>query len=219
MFHSIAGYHKTTKELMVIKTLDTAATKQQSENLQTLIAAAQSGNKQALLQLCENFSPLLKSEARREMFFKSLGRDAEGIAVVAFIELVLKYDGADFTNWPGFARCKVHFALFDAMEKQGRIWENEVTLDTASEEGVELLDNCCPDEGHLDELARLLLSLELSEALTQLSGIQRQVLQLLFLQGLKPVEVAQKLDCSVRNISKHRTKGLAQLRTLLKQNS
>lgn len=139
--------------------------------------------------------------------------------MVAFIELVLKYDGADFTNWPGFARCKVHFALFDAMEKQGRIWENEVTLDTASEEGVELLDNCCPDEGHLDELARLLLSLELSEALTQLSGIQRQVLQLLFLQDLKPVEVAQKLDCSVRNISKHRTKGLAQLRTLLKQNS
>lgn len=78
--------------------------------------------------------------------------------------------------------------------------------DTASEEDVELPDNGCPNDGRLDELTRLLLSLELSEALTQLSGSQQQVLQLLFLQGLKPVEAAQKLDCSVRNIVKHSTR-------------
>ena len=59
------------------------------------------------------------------MFYRSLGKDAEGIAVLAFIELVLQYKGADFENWPGLARCKVHFAVFDAMQKQGRIWENE----------------------------------------------------------------------------------------------
>lgn len=62
------------------------------------------------------------------MFYRSLGKDAEGIAVLALIELILKYDGADFANWPGLARCKVHFALFDAMQKQGQIWENEAQV-------------------------------------------------------------------------------------------
>ena len=101
--------------------------------MKALITAAQAGDKAALLQLCADFKPLLKSEARREMFYRSLGKDAEGIAVLAFIELVLQYKGADFENWPGLARCKVHFAVFDAMQKQGRIWENETQTDTDSE--------------------------------------------------------------------------------------
>lgn len=79
--------------------------------LQLLITAAQSGDRQALLQLCEDFSPLLKSEAHREMFYRSLGKDAEGIAVLALIELILKYDGADFANWQGWraVRCILPF--------------------------------------------------------------------------------------------------------------
>lgn len=195
---------------MVIKSLS-----EQSERLQTLITAAQSGDKAALLQLCEDFKPLLQSEARREMFYRSLGKDAEGIAALTFIELVLKYNGADFENWPGLARCKVHFALFDAMQKQGRIWENEAQIDTGSEAGIDLLDTGLADMARLDELARLLLSLELQEALRQLSAEQQQILTLLFLDDLKPKEVAGRLGCSVRNITKHRLKALDRLRQLL----
>ena len=195
---------------MVIKSLP-----EQPERLKTLIAAAQAGDKKALLQLCEAFKPLLQSEARREMFYKSLGRDAEGIAVLTFIELVLKYNGVDFENWPGLARCKVHFALFDAMQKQGKIWENEAQTDTDSEAGIDLLDTGCSAVERLDELARLLLSLELQEALNQLSAEQRRVLTLLFLDGLKPAEAAGRLGCSVRNITKHRLKALAKMRQFL----
>ena len=195
---------------MVIKSLS-----EQSERLQTLITAAQSGDKAALLQLCEDFKPLLQSEARREMLYRSLGKDAEGIAALTFIELVLKYNGADFESWPGLARCKVHFALFDAMQKQGRIWENEAQIDTGSEAGIDLLDTGLADTARLDELARLLLSLELQEALRQLSAEQQQILTLLFLDDLKPKEVAGRLGCSVRNITKHRLKALDRLRQLL----
>ena len=175
--------------------------------LQLLITAAQSGDRQALLQLCEDFSPLLKSEARREMFYRSLGKDAEGIAVLAFIELVLQYKGADFENWPGLARCKVHFAVFDAMQKQGRIWENEAQTDTDGEAGIALLETGCAAGERLDELARFLLSLELQEALRQLT--------LLFLDDLKPTEVAGRLGCTVRNVTKHRLKALDKMRQLL----
>ena len=111
------------------------------------------------------------------MFYRSLGKDAEGIAVLAFIELILKYDGADFANWPGLARCKVHFALFDAMQKQGQIWENEAQVDTDSAAGTELLESCRDADGSLDELARLLLSLDLQEALRQLNPAQLRCAQ------------------------------------------
>ena len=183
--------------------------------LRRLISAAQNNDKNALLQLCEDFKPLLQSEARREMFYRSLGKDAEGIAALTFIELVLKYNGADFENWPGLVRCKVHFALFDAMQKQGRIWENEAQIDTGSEAGIDLLDTGLADTARLDELAQLLLSLELQEALRQLSAEQQQILTLLFLDDLKPKEVAGRLGCSVRNITKHRLKALDRLRQLL----
>lgn len=131
------------------------------------------------------------------MFYRSLGKDAEGIAVLAFIELVLQYKGADFENWPGLARCKVHFAVFDAMQKQGRIWENETPTDTDSEAGIALLETGCAAGERLDELARFLLSLELQEALRQLSAEQRKILTLLFLDDLKPTEVAGRLGCTL----------------------
>ena len=187
----------------------------QAEHLQRLITAAQNNDKAALLQLCEDFKPLLQSEARREMFYRSLGKDAEGIAALTFIELVLKYNGADFENWPGLARCKVHFALFDAMQKQGRIWENEAQINTGSEAGIDLLDTGLADTARLDELARLLLSLELQEALAQLGTEQRRILLLLFIDDLKPAEAARRLHCTVRNITKHRLKALDRLRELL----
>ena len=186
-----------------------------AQALQLLITAAQAGDNGALLKLCRDFKPLLQSEARREMFYKSLGRDAESIAVLAFIELVLKYKGADYLNWPGYARCKVHFALFDAMEKQGRIWENETQIDTGSEACIDLLDSGYSAAGALDELAQLLLSLDLQTALAQLNEQQRRILLLLFVNDLKPAEAARRLHCTVRNITKHRLKALDRLREIL----
>ena len=169
--------------------------------MKALITAAQAGDKAALLQLCADFKPLLKSEARREMFYRSLGKDAEGIAVLAFIELVLQYKGADFENWPGLARCKVHFAVFDAMQKQGRIWENEAQTDTDSEAGIALLETGCASGERLDELARFLLSLELQEALRQLSAEQRKILTLLFLDDLKPTEAVSYTHLTLPTIA------------------
>ena len=155
---------------------DTNTSSAAAQALQLLITAAQAGDNVALLKLCSDFKPLLSSEARREMFYNSLGKDAEGIAVLAFIELVLKYSGTDYVNWPGYARCRVHFALFDAMQKQGRIWENEIAVNTDSEEGTALLDEAGLQQGLPDDIAQLLLSLEVRQALKRLTAEQQQII-------------------------------------------
>ena len=84
------------------------------------------------------------------------------------------------------------------MQKQGQIWENEAQVDTESAAGTELLEACRDADGSLDELARLLLSLDLQEALRQLNPAQRQVMMLLFAQELKPSEAAKtfRLQCT-----------------------
>ena len=50
-----------------------------------------------------------------------------------------------------------------------------------------------------------------------LTAEQQQVIDLLFLREQKPKEAARLLGCSVRNVTKHRLKGLDKLRLLLKQ--
>lgn len=87
--------------------------------------------------------------------------------------------------------------------------------DTDSEAGIALLETGCAAGERLDELARFLLSLELQEALRQLSAEQRKILTLLFLDDLKPTEVAGRLGCTVRNVTKHRLKALDKMRQLL----
>ena len=94
-------------------------------------------------------------------------------------------------------------------------FENEAQTDTDSEAGIALLETGCAAGERLDELARFLLSLELQEALRQLSAEQRKILTLLFLDDLKPTEVAGRLGCTVRNVTKHRLKALDKMRQLL----
>lgn len=72
-------------------------------------------------------------------------------------------------------------------------------------------------QGLPDDIAQLLLSLEVRQALKRLTAEQQQVIELLFLREQKPKEAARLLSCSVRNVTKHRLKGLDKLRLLLEQ--
>ena len=71
------------------------------------------------------------------------------------------------------------------MQKQGRIWENEIAVNTDSEKGTALLDEAGLQQGLPDDIAQLLLSLEVRQALKQLTAEQQQVIELLFLREQK----------------------------------
>ena len=90
---------------------------------QQLVTAAQNGDKAALEKLCIFYEPLFRREMKREIFYKGLGYE-EGLSLarLKFIELVLNYNGADFTHFAGYVRCRIHYALYDAMRK---IWKEE----------------------------------------------------------------------------------------------
>ena len=91
---------------------------EQAKLTQQLVAAAQNGDKDALERLCIFYEPLFRKEMKREIFYKALGfEEGLSLARLKFIEIVMSYNGADFSHFAGYVRCRIHFALYDEMKK------------------------------------------------------------------------------------------------------
>ena len=91
---------------------------EQAKLTQQLVTAAQNGDKAALERLCIFYEPLFRKEMKREIFYKALGfEEGLSLARLKFIEIVMSYNGADFSHFAGYVRCRIHFALYDEMKK------------------------------------------------------------------------------------------------------
>ena len=101
----------------------------QAELTKSLVTAAQNGDRDALERLCIFYEPLFKKEMRREIFYNALGYE-EGLSLtrLKFIEIVMNYNGADFTHFAGYVRCRIHFALYDEMKKAWKRENNETVI-------------------------------------------------------------------------------------------
>ena len=98
---------------------------EQAKLTQQLVNGAQNGDKTALERLCIFYEPLFRKEMKREIFYKALGfEEGLSLARLKFIEIVISYNGADFSHFAGYVRCRIHFALYDEMKKA---WEREIT--------------------------------------------------------------------------------------------
>lgn len=177
---------------------------QQATKLQSLITLAQSGDKDALTELCTGFEPLFRKEMRREIFYKALGFD-EGLSLarLKFIELVLTYNGADYEHFPGYVRCRIHFALYDEVKK---VWadENKKTpLPQSDEAESALTDNVIEREE---------LSILLNQALAKLTPKQRTAIISIYLNGHSNKETAQILNCTPAMVTKHHKLALKNLK-------
>ncbi len=172
---------------------------------QQLVTAAQNGDKAALEQLCIFYEPLFRREMKREIFYKGLGfEEGLSLARLKFIELVLNYNGADFTHFAGYVRCRIHYALYDAMRKVWKEEEHAAPLPTGDEDVPALADNIIERE----ELA-ILLKL----ALKKLTEKQRNTIKALYFDGYSGKEIAAKLKITPAMVSKHHKQALKNLRT------
>ena len=148
-----------------------------AQHTQKLITAAQNGDKAAMEKLCTAFEPLFRKEMRREIFYNGLGfEEGLSLARLKFIELVLTYSGADYEHFAGYVRCRIHFALYDAVKK---VWAEENKKSplpqTDEAEGTEFTDNV---------IERRELSILLNLALAKLRTNSAKPLRHCILMGL-----------------------------------
>lgn len=177
----------------------------QAQLTEALITAAQKGDKTAMEKLCIFYEPLFRKEMRREIFYKTLGFD-EGLSLarLKFIELVLTYNGADYEHFPGYVRCRIHFALYDEVKK---IWADEnkkAPLPQTDEAESALTDNVIEREE---------LSILLNQALAKLTPKQRTAIISIYLNGHSNKETAQLLNCTPAMVTKHHKLALKNLKS------
>ena len=173
---------------------------------QQLVTAAQNGDKATLERLCIFYEPLFRKEMKREIFYKALGYE-EGLSLarLKFIELVLNYNGADFTHFAGYVRCRIHYALYDAMRKIWKEEENTAPLPAGDDADLPALaDNIIERE----ELA-ILLKL----ALKKLTEKQRNTIKALYFDGYSGKELAAHLKITPAMVTKHHKQALKNLRS------
>ncbi len=176
----------------------------QAQLTETLIKAAQNGDKTAMEKLCAAFEPLFRKEMRRDIFYKSLGFD-EGLSIarLKFIELVMTYNGADYEHFPGYVRCRIHFALYDEVKKVWAAENKKAPLPQTDDAENALMDNV---------IERKELSILLNQALAKLTPKQRTAIIAIYLNGHSNKETAQILNCTPSMVTKHHKLALKNLK-------
>ena len=178
---------------------------EQEKLTRQLVTAAQNGDKNALERLCIFYEPLFKKEMRREIFYNSIGYE-EGLSLarLKFIEIVMSYNGADFSHFAGYVRCRIHFALYDEMKKAWKRENNETAIHVGDDTDTPALaDNMIERE----ELA-ILLKL----ALKKLTEKQRNTIKALYFEGYSGKEIAAKEKITPAAVTKHHKQALKILR-------
>ena len=178
---------------------------EQAKLTQQLVAAAQNGDKAALERLCIFYEPLFRKEMKREIFYKALGfEEGLSLARLKFIEIVMSYNGADFSHFAGYVRCRIHFALYDEMKKAWERENNEAALPVSDDTGVHL-----PADNPID---REELAILLKLALKKLTEKQRNTIKALYFDGYSGKEIAAKEKITPAAVTKHHKQALKILR-------
>ena len=179
---------------------------EQAKLTQQLVTAAQNGDRNALERLCIFYEPLFRKEMRREIFYKALGFD-EGLSLarLKFIEIVMSYNGADFSHFAGYVRCRIHFALYDEMKKAWERENNEAALQAFDDADVHL-----PADNPID---REELAILLKLALKKLTEKQRNTIKALYFDGYSGREFAAKQKITPAAVTKHHKQALKILRS------
>ena len=189
----------------IAQTADTTVN-EQAQKLKTLVPTAQNGSTQALEELCIMFEPLFRKEMKREIFYNALGfEEGLSLARLRFIEIIMSYNGADFTNLPGYIRCRIHFALYDEMKKAWERQNNEAALPAEDSEA-----NISAFGEDIIEREELAILLEL--ALKKLNENQRKTIKALYFEGYTGKEFAAKQKITPAMVSKNHKQALNNLK-------
>lgn len=179
---------------------------EQAKLTQQLVIAAQNGDKAALERLCIFYEPLFRKEMKREIFYKALGfEEGLSLARLKFIEIVMSYNGADFSHFAGYVRCRIHFALYDEMKKAWERENNEAALPVSDDADVHL-----PADNPID---REELAILLKLALKKLTEKQRNTIKALYFEGYSGKKFAAKQKITPAMVSKNHKQALKNLRS------
>lgn len=178
-------------------------TKLDPERLQGLVCGAQNDEQAAIDELCQLFTPLINSEAKRQTVYNAFGEDSVNIAWVIFLSFIKRYNGRDYAHLPGLIQCHLRYELLHSIEKESSSWNNEVN----SEEAME--------NQSYDAIEEIFTSLSVKEALKTLRPLQYKILEKYYVQQDSHKKIAMRLGYSERHVKRLKLEALRNIRKTL----
>lgn len=166
----------------------------------------------ALLELIARYQPLLAKETRAA-YLKNVADNAElaSIARLAFIEAVYSYDKALGSFFAGYAKGRVHDALYTEFRRTRRDWENTLHPDQLAD-----ADSFWEILGGSESIAhRVETAALITQAISILTPAEKRLLELIYYAEVPQKNIAQELNKSHQWITKLKNKILAKMRAEL----
>lgn len=178
------------------------------------IEEVRNGNQTTFEKLHDRFQPLILKHVTRFHWYK----DREELLQEARITLylaILEYSPDKCVAFPGYVASRIHYRLWNTVKRSTRIWNHEWQDPKSHGDGdtEEVYDHmaqlACPHAACAYE------DIEHEEIFTCLSNRERLAAHYLFIERLKPSELAEICGVSVETVKTWRKRAIQKLRRVL----
>ena len=177
-----------------------------------VIARAVRGEAGAMVEMHARYRGLIVNESQASYLRNAaLAADAESIALLAFIEALHDYDPKHGAPFAGFAKGRVHHALYTEFRRERRLWERTCHPEQSAE-GRDAWERCGGTEDMAAVDLRLLVRGILHSVMHRLTEREKEILSLHYYRDLTLRRIAVLLGTSASAVSKSKANLLKKLR-------
>ena len=182
--------------------------------LTELVKRAQEGDSQAVQDVCQRFTGLVKKYAFQP-HIRPIADEAESQGWLSVLQGIRQYDESCGVQFAGFIESKVKYGIWNLFKRERRRWQNEAQLDGGSDEGgLAMLNQLADGTDVAGEVELKWLSQEAMTAVTVLPDKQRMVIMRTVLGEERLTAIAVELGITTQAVYNLRQRGLARLKTL-----
>lgn len=178
-----------------------------------LVRKAQAGDEQAVCEICERFTGLVKKYAYRP-HMRTIVEEALSQGWLEVVQGIRQYDEKSGVPFAGYMESRVKYGIWNLFKRERRRWENEAELDGVGqdEDGLSRLEQLPDGTDVASEVEEQWLSGELIAAVKQLPDRQRQVILRTVWDHGSLTTMAAELGITPQGVYNLRKRGLTSLK-------
>lgn len=177
-----------------------------------LVRNAQSGNEQAITEICQRFTGLVKKYAFQS-HVRPIAEEALSQGWLEVVQGIQQYDEQAGVPFAGYIESRVKFGIWNLFKRERRRWEHEAQLDGGQEEeGLSMLEQLADDTDVAGEVEGKFLAEELMTAIAKLPEKQRRVIVGTLLEDERLTTLAAELGITPQGVYNLRQRGLNRLK-------
>lgn len=181
--------------------------------LMVLVKKAQAGDEQAVSEICERFTGLVKKYAYRP-HVRTIAEEALSQGWLEVVQGIRQYDEKAGIQFAGYIESRVKYGIWNLFKKERRRWEHEGQLDGGGQEEdrLSMLEQLADGSDVGREVERDWIAQELIAALTQLPDKQRRVIIRTVLHHESLTAMAAELGMTPQGVYNLRQRGFIRLK-------